>query len=243
MIDIHTHILPMIDDGARSVNQALDMLIMAYEDGSDAIVLTPHFASVYGFENPGRKTRSYFRDLKRIVEDERIPIRIYLGMEYLYTSRKSFEACKEDLVCLNDSKTLLCEFFFNCSKEVILEAVDVIQEYGYIPMIAHPERYECMQSDLSLAQTIKAKGAYLQLNVGSLFGYYGRSAKRCAFDLLDERLIDVVGSDAHDDRYRTPLLKDGFDLIANEYSLHRAEKLFYENAYSILFEKEEKDEA
>lgn len=243
MIDIHTHILPMLDDGAKSVEQALDMLVMAYEDGIDDVVLTPHMARVYGFDNPGSKTRDYFKDLKRIVKHEGILIRLHLGMEYLYTSKESFEKRRNDIVTLNDSNTLLCEFFFDCPKETVIEAVDVITSYGYNVMIAHPERYECIQSDLNVAFTIKEKGAYLQMNVGSIFGFYGKRAQRCVYELLDENLIDVVGSDAHDHKYRTPLLKDGYEVIANEYGHRRAEKLFYENAHKILFEEEGKDEA
>ena len=242
MIDVHTHILPMLDDGAQSVEQALDMLVMAYEDGVDDIFLTPHHARIYGFDNPGSKTRDYFEDLKRIVKKEGIPIRLHLGMEFLYTSKESFMEKKDDLVFLNDSNILLCEFFFNCTKETILEAIEVITSQGFKVMIAHPERYECVQTDQDLALEMKKRGAYLQLNAGSIFGYYGRWAQKCAFALLDENRIDVVGSDAHDHRYRTPLLKDSFYEVAQQYGHRKAEKLFYENAYALFFEKEDGEE-
>ena len=86
MIDIHSHILPMIDDGASSVEMALDMLDAAYRDGTDAIILTPHLAYEYGFINPYSKIKNLFKDLKNIVEYEHIPIDLYLGCEFLFSS-------------------------------------------------------------------------------------------------------------------------------------------------------------
>lgn len=234
MFDIHTHILPMLDDGAQSVEEALEMLIMAYEDGIDDILLTPHMALHYGFNNPKSKITNYYKDLKRIVKAEHIPIEIHLGMELLYTNKKDFEKIKNEIVTLNHSKFLLCEFYFDCEKETMIEAVQVLKENGYIPVIAHPERYECIQRNVNLALWLKKQSAYLQMNAGSLTGFYGRRAQQSVYQLLDENLIDFVGSDAHDYKYRKPLLKEGFDIIANEYGIKRAEKLFYKNAYDLL---------
>lgn len=239
MFDIHTHILPMLDDGAQSVEEALQMLIMAYEDGTDDILLTPHMALCYGFDNPKSKTKHYFQDLKRIVRAQGIPIHLHLGMELLYTDKNDFEKIKEEIKTLNDTSFLLCEFFFDCEKEVIMEAVKVIKENGFIPVIAHPERYECMQRNIDLALWVKENGAYLQMNAGSLTGFYGRRARNCVYMLLEENLIDFVGSDAHDYKYRTPLLKEGFEIILDAFGRRRAEKIFFKNAYDLLLKEEE----
>ena len=91
MIDIHCHILPMVDDGAPSVEMALDMLSDAFDDGTREIVLTPHFAEPYGFDNPEEPTKLLFRDLKRIVRHEGIPIQLHLGCEYLMADPRRYE--------------------------------------------------------------------------------------------------------------------------------------------------------
>ena len=85
MIDIHSHILPLVDDGSSSVDMSLDMLDEAYRDGTKEIVLTPHLAYAYGFENPNYKIKELFGQFKDIVEDVGIPIKMYLGCEFLYS--------------------------------------------------------------------------------------------------------------------------------------------------------------
>lgn len=107
MIDIHSHILPLVDDGSSSVDMSLDMLDEAYRDGTKEIVLTPHLAYAYGFENPNYKIKELFGQFKDIVEDVGIPIKVYLGCEFLYRSHESFERHFEDITTLNDTKYLL----------------------------------------------------------------------------------------------------------------------------------------
>ena len=79
MIDIHCHILPMVDDGSDSVETSLEMLDAAWQDGTDALILTPHYAVEYGFDNPKEKIRMLFAEFKDIVRQEGIPVRLYLG--------------------------------------------------------------------------------------------------------------------------------------------------------------------
>ena len=83
MIDIHSHILPMVDDGSRTIEMSLKMLDEAYRDGTDELVLTPHLAYPYGFINPTGKIRSLFEDFKEIVKEAGIPVKLYPGCEYL----------------------------------------------------------------------------------------------------------------------------------------------------------------
>ena len=101
MIDIHSHILPMVDDGCSSVDQALAMLDQAYQDGSDEIVLTPHLAYPYGFVNPSKKIRSLFDDFQRIVNEARIPVKLYLGCEFLFDSIDSFYEHLDEITTYN----------------------------------------------------------------------------------------------------------------------------------------------
>lgn len=147
MIDIHSHILPLVDDGSTSVDMSLEMLDEAYRDGTKEIVLTPHLAYAYGFENPNYKIKELFGQFKDIVEDVGIPIKMYLGCEFLYRSHESFERHFEDITTLNDTKYLLMEFYFDVEEEVILEAVQDVLDKGYIPVVAHPERFEAIQKN------------------------------------------------------------------------------------------------
>lgn len=234
MIDIHSHILPMIDDGANSVEMALEMLANAYKDGTDAIILTPHFARVYGFDNPNEKIKELYKDLKYIIRKERIPIEIYLGCEYLYTNKETFYEEIKEITTLNNTNYVLMEFFFDVEGKTILEAIDCLLKEGFIPILAHPERFDCIQEDLQIALTAKRKGAHLQMNKGSILGRYGQTVKEVSIELLNENAYTFVGSDAHHPKYRTPLMGEAYEWIRQYYGRTTAKNLFERNAQEIL---------
>lgn len=234
MIDIHSHILPMMDDGASSVQMALDMLIHAYEDGTDAIILTPHMASVYGFNNTYSKIRRYYEEFVYIVQNEGIPIDLYLGCEYLFESKEKFYEDKNEITLMNHTNYILIEFFFDVDEEIIYEAVDTILAQGWVPIIAHPERYDCVQEDLNIILNVKEKGAYLQMNKGSVLGRYGHVVKETTFNLLIEHAYTFVGSDAHHPKHRSSLMYEAYERVAYLFGKTYANKIFVENAQRLL---------
>lgn len=235
MIDIHSHILPMIDDGASSVEEALDMLVMAYEDGTDAIVLTPHFAIDYDFNNHKNKIKFLFEDLKEIVNYEGIPIQLYLGCEYLFTSPKDYEKQKKDITSIHNTSFILLEFYFDTTCEEINEAIHCLQKDGFHPILAHPERYDCIQENPSFAIDLsKNKNVYLQMNKGSVLGRYGQTCLECTQILLKSHCYHFVGSDAHHSHIRTPLMNDAYEKIKSCYGKDYAKELFYLNAENIF---------
>lgn len=236
MIDIHSHVLPMVDDGANSVEMALEMLANGYDDGSDAIVLTPHLAYAYGFINPQDKIKELFNDLKYIVERQGIPIKLYLGCEFLFSSVATFRKHFDEITTLNGTRYLLMEFFFDISGQEILEAVDEVIKAGLIPVIAHPERYECVQISLEVVRKAVKKGALLQMNKGSVLGGYGRHAKEAALEMLDEHLISFVGSDSHGIRYRTTTMGEAYLMVKDIYGRSYAKDIFTNNAKQMLLD-------
>lgn len=234
MIDIHSHILPMVDDGAQSVNEALALLDKAYRRGTDAIVLTPHFAYEYGFINPNSKIKELFDELSYIVEREHIPIRLYLGCEFLFSDRESFLYFKDEITTINDTNYILMEFFFDVNGDDILDAIDTITEHHLIPVIAHPERYDCVQNSKSLIYEMVDKGALLQINKGSILGRYGRMAKETALHLLDNHYISFVGSDAHSIVKRTSSMRESYTYIKEHFGSTYAKKIFIDNPAAML---------
>ena len=223
MIDIHSHILPLVDDGDMS----LDMLDEAYRDGTKEIVLTPHLAYAYGFENPNYKIKELFGQFKDIVEDVGIPIKMYLGCEFLYRSHESFTT-------LNDTKYLLMEFYFDVEEEVILEAVQDVLDKGYIPVVAHPERFEAIQINPDIAAEIVNRGGYLQMNKGSILGDYGSLVKETVYNLLENKLIHFVGSDAHNLRNRHPRMYESYVQVKTRFGSDYAQRIFKENGKILL---------
>ena len=234
MIDIHSHILPLIDDGASSVDQALEMLIQAYEDGTDEIVLTPHLAYAYGFDNPNEKIRSLFEDLSYIVEQEHIPIKMYLGCEFLFSSVDTFLYHFDEITFMNDTKYLLIEFFFDVEEEEILKAIDIIIEKGYIPIVAHPERYECIKISTDVVKTGILKGALFQMNTGSVLGKFGKTARETVFELLDRDYIHFVGSDGHNTRLRNTRMYEAYQLVKEFFGKRKAKHIFVDYPQDML---------
>lgn len=234
MIDMHSHILPMVDDGANSVRMALEMLEIACRNGTHQIVLTPHHAPVYGFENPKEKIQELFSQLQEIVWQQRIPIRIYLGTEYLMEDPERFAQEWQSVQTLNDSRYLLMEFFFDISEQEMLRGIDAVQAKGWIPVIAHPERYDCIQVFPGAAESLVQQGALLQMNKASPLGGYGRHTRAAALELLERGLYTVVGSDTHRPEGRDPNMAQAYDFIYRCFGRAYCESLFERNPQAIL---------
>ncbi len=234
MFDIHSHILPMIDDGATSVDMALEMLDQACRSGTEAIVLTPHFAKVYKYNNPKNKINSLFLDLKDIVEKEGIPIRLYLGTEYLFSSIESFYEDLDRIQTMNDTQYLLMEFFFDINSEFVIEATKTVLSKNMIPIIAHPERFECVQTSYRLVEYLLKQGVLFQLNKGSILGEYGNRVKETALDLLENHVYSFIGSDAHRSNRRNSKMNEAYAFIRYYFGEQYIENLFYRNPKNMI---------
>lgn len=234
MIDIHSHILPMVDDGCQSIDQALQMLDQAYRDGTDEIVLTPHLAYPYHFENPSVKIKGLFSDFQRIVKDAGIPVKLYPGCEFLFDSVESFYEHLDEITTCNDTRYLLMEFFFDADGKKMIEAVRCAVENDLIPVIAHPERYESIQVSDHLAKDLVSSGALLQMNKGSVFGKYGTMARDTVMDLLEAHLISFAGSDGHHPVHRSARMYRDYQFVKELYGRDYSEAIFNDNAAKML---------
>ena len=234
MIDIHSHMLPMVDDGSNSVKMSLRLLDEAYQSGTNKVVLTPHFARSRHYINPKGKIRPLFQDLCRIVKQNHIPIKMYLGTEYFYESKTLFQSHLPDIQRINDTQYLLTEFFPDCKENTILEAVHEMVSRGLIPVIAHPERYECIQIDPMLYHKIRRKGGLLQMNKGSLLGLHGSFAEEAAYELLANKAYSFVGSDAHHPVYRDSDMSEACRIVKRYGGEKYAKKIFEKNPEKML---------
>ena len=235
MIDIHTHILPGVDDGAGTIRDALQLIRQAAEGGTREIILTPHCAPSYGFFNYNdERLEEKFERLCEAVYRERIPVLLHPGMEVLYEDREEFLEHAKDYASLCASRYLLVEYYFDASPDIFLEGIRTVRECGYIPVVAHPERYGYVKTDPAIVKEGRGLGARFQVNKGSLSGAHGAQAQKCANSLLDMDVVDFIASDAHDVRYRGSNLGRVYRYIKSEYGEKRAKKLFEENARKIV---------
>ena len=229
MIDLHCHIIPWIDDGAENARVACEMAAHALHSGVDTIVCTPHCNLSDDIPNySGRAYDVCFAMFRALLEQHGLPLRVLPGCE-LFASRSNLRQLLDDrhVVTLNNSRYLLTEFNFNDPGERMTAALDLIASHGLIPVVAHPERYDCVQRDPELAVSWFAKGYIIQLNKGSILGLLGSRASRAGLHLLDSGIAHVIASDAHDAKYRTT----GFRSL-----LHVLERLCPEDYIRLLLE-------
>ena len=218
MIDLHCHILPGVDDGADTLETACQMARLAAQSGVSIIVATPHCNLPDCPENyRGETLLRKFDALDRLLQHYGIPVRILPGAEVF--ARHNLPQLLESgrLVTLNHSRYLLVEFFFGESPQTISSVLRMVTEYGLVPVIAHPERYEAVQRDPMLAVEWFRSGYVIQVNKGSLLGRLGRHAQKTAFWLLNEGLVHVVASDAHHTEYRTPFMGTLVQMLQERY--------------------------
>ena len=204
MVDIHCHILPRMDDGASSLEESLAMARMAADSGVTDIVATPHFP---GWKDSLRllpKLIDRYTALTEAIEEEQIPVKIHLGAEIRCMSDTVYLASQKLLPTIGDTRYFLTEFRFDESYEVMDAMLRDIAALGYIPVVAHPERYGAIQADPLAVRHWFRQGYVLQLNKGSVLGAFGSDARMTAEILLEAGLVHLVASDAHSARHRTP---------------------------------------
>lgn len=233
--DIHCHILPGLDDGAFYMDESLQMARMASSHRSGIIVCTPHRMSDSHYSR--QTLLSVFRQTCAAVRSNNINLKLALGQEiFLDDDYRTTLAALEsgELFTINHSVYALVEFHpYEKTQSVYTMLNDLISR-GITPIVAHPERYEFVAEDYRVLNRLKDMGTLLQINKGSITGFFGRGAKRIAQHLLDGRMADFVASDAHSPYRRTPSLEEVHEIISEQYSIRYANHLLCGNPLRVL---------
>ena len=239
MIDIHAHIMPGIDDGAASMAETLVMLRTAAENGVHTIVATPHCNAENFYENYYDKYyMALFDKLVAEAEAENIPVKILPGME-VFADENILELVKQGrVITLGGSRYILIEFGMEKDLALINFITDELLAMGYVPIIAHPERYPYVQRAPHMAGKWLKSGCLLQANKGSILGAFGRHAQNAALYMLEHNMISFIASDAHGALHRTTVLSGVFDFICSNYSLEMAYMLLEDNPAKLIENRE-----
>jgi tyrosine-protein phosphatase YwqE len=195
-VDIHSHLLFGLDDGAETKEQTLELLQMMVELGYQKMIFTPHIMSDF-YKNNASTIVPVFQSVQELIKDHQLPIQVDFAAEY-YLDEVFVQSIEEQQPLLSfGNKYLLFETSF-LNKPVQLHTVIFkLKSQGYKPILAHPERYTYMYDDFNEYLKLKELGVYFQLNLNSLTGYYSPKAKQIAEKLIDHQLIDFIGSDCH----------------------------------------------
>lgn len=204
MTDIHCHILPGIDDGAGDPAQSLSMAALAWESGVKTIVATPHFRGTEDQLSLLPRIQAKTEELRKDLHRAGIPLELHAGAEVLCLPQTLMMAKKGRLPTLAGTKYVLTEFYFDSEMSFIQEALLGLQDAGYQPVVAHPERYEAVQKEPGRLEEWFHRGYVIQVNKGSPLGAFGGNVRRTAVELLEHGLVHVLASDGHSARHRTP---------------------------------------
>lgn len=197
MIDLHSHILPGVDDGARDFEDSLNILEGLARQGITDIVLTPHYVAETSYISTRSKNLAIFEELKKKVKRAKLGINLYLANE-IYIDQKIEKYLKnKKIATINDTKNLLIELPMSGEFESYEDIILSLQNKGYTVILAHPERYRSTQKDFKILERLHENGVLLQANLGSIIEQYGKHAKKTVKKLIKKDMVYCFGTDIH----------------------------------------------
>ena len=242
MTDIHIHILPAVDDGSEDMEDSILMAQLAVEGGVDSIIATPHGNLSEGHDRDLEEeehtdlVRDTLEEFRAEIARRGIPLTVYPGMEIFSTPDAADLLREGTLLPMCGGPFCLMEFGFEDPAYVCKERIGEMLELGYRPIIAHPERYECVQRSLKTALDWIYMGCQLQANRGSILGRFGKKPHRTVWEMLRQDMLTYIGSDAHSPYARTPYMMDVYEILSEDFSPRMAQKLLDENAHYYLLD-------
>lgn len=231
MIDIHSHLLPQIDDGSNSWEESLAMARQAVSDGTTELAVTHHILSNKEFEREAEILRK-FVEIKKRLAAEKIPLKLHLGSEIFYEHELDLSA--RIATYNNNGRYFLVEFPMQGIPRGAAEKFFALIVDGKLPILAHPERNVGFLKNPSRAFDFVQRGIFLQMNAGSLTGKYGTRVKTLATTLMDSRLIHFVGSDGHNTGRRSMHMGETYRLVRETWGEQSARQIFFENPRKML---------
>ena len=196
MIDFHSHIIPKIDDGSKSIEETYDMLLEAKEAGFTDIIMTSHFTTHY-CEPTVQEINVWKEKLQELLRVKNVDINLHSGMEIYVSNRLEELICNNKILTIENSKYILMELPINASINYLDSIIYILESHGLKLILAHPERYLYVQSNPTLIEEYKEKGILIQCNYGSIIGQYGKKAEHIMKMILKKGQVDFLGSDCH----------------------------------------------
>ena len=196
MIDFHTHILPNIDDGSRSIEETFNLIKEAKNVGFEAIISTSHYIEEY-YETNAPEREVWINAIYENLQAKNIDINLYLGNE-IYLSENIIKLLEEGKAStINDTSYVLFEMPLNAEPMNLYDVIYEMMQYKLVPILAHPERYSFVQKEPELIYDLIEKGILMQANFGSILGIYGEKAQMIVRKFFESNMIHFLGTDVH----------------------------------------------
>lgn len=253
MVDLHSHILPNIDDGSKNMEETLEMGKIAEEEGFSKIIATPHYIegefmsdtaarsspdTEKGFLFQREEFSDIIKEVNRHFTEKAVDIEILPGMEVYISPNLPSQLEKGEIFTLNNTSYILIEFPMHCIPIYAENILYQVRLLDYRPVIAHPERYTEVMKNPNYLKDLIEQGNYVQINSLSVTGVLGEKARETAEILLKHRMVHFIGTDAHSPRTRSPRIKKALEqmylwvdgeyveeIIENGRTLIRGEKV------------------
>lgn len=231
MIDIHCHALFGVDDGSQSYEESVEMLKEAKSQGIEAVILTPHYRHGM-FAYPREQIEEHFARLQEA--GEQMGMALYLGCEYHVNSQICEAFSTGRCHRLADKRYILTEYSHVTEYPYMVQMTREVMMHGYIPVLAHVERYGCLVEDPERVAALREMGAWIQVNADAVLGMEGRGPRKFCKLLLQEGQVDVVASDSHGIGKRACHMRKCFQYIEKKYGADYATQLMCDNPAEIL---------
>ncbi len=235
MIDIHNHMLPAVDDGAKNEVVALSMLKEAVSQGVEHLVLTPHLYEADIIKGTGEwkaKIEAGKQTVLELIANHNLPLQVTVKAEVRY--QDMLPIILDELDVLIGGKYLLLEFPFHTVPNNLERIIYDITRRGVIPIIAHPERIKPWQRDPQRVEELINMGCPTQIDIGSFLGTLGPNTEKLAHFLFENDAVHLVGSDSHNLASRALYTKPGHDWLSDRYGSEYADLLLKKNPAKIL---------
>jgi protein-tyrosine phosphatase len=233
MIDLHSHILPGIDDGATDLGVSLEMARAWVDDGVTTVACTPHILPGL-FHNSGPQIRLAVAELQQHLDDSGLPLTLVTGADNHVTP--NFAAALQDghLLSLADTRYVLVEPPHHTAPPRLGELLFSIMTAGFVPILTHPERLTWIESHYDTIRLLAERGVWMQITAGALTGSFGRAPRYWGERMLCEGLVHILATDAHNMKSRPPVLSAGRKCAENLIGAEEARRLVEDRPAAIL---------
>ncbi len=202
-VDMHSHLIPGIDDGAKTMEESINLIKTLHGLGFTRLITTPHIMTDY-YKNTPEIINAGLEQVREVLKVENIPVEISAAAEY-YVDDGFLQKLEEEKLMTFGDNYLLTEISYINPPDNLKQIFFRAQVLGYKPILAHPERYPFWYNNFDEYRSLRDTGVLLQLNLNSLAGYYGPDAKKAGEKMIDLEMIDMVGTDMHHNKHGVAL--------------------------------------
>lgn len=226
--DVHCHILPEVDDGAKNMQEALEMIRLEIKEGIHKIILTPHY--VTGQTDPSCIKEQYEK-LKKEVEKQNYPVELYIGNELFYSIDIVNELQKKRALTLGGSSYVLIEFETEVLYQKMKQSFNELLMAGYRPILAHMERFSCLRKREDRVNELIQQGVLMQVNANS---FCKDSISKFLFYLAKQGSIHFIATDSHSPEWRSPQMKNTINKLRRKLEKEEMIEIFVNHPNKIL---------